>query len=118
LLQELHKDPAKAGQYDYKAVKKWTKSGDIFSKDKLLFPIHVGRQHWIWVMVDRLKKKIQVFDSGGQSRHRKYLEAILQYLNDEHKAKENSPPPDFDQWELVGSTSDTPRQENGKYYLC
>jgi len=77
LLQELHKDPAKAGQYDYKAVKKWTKSGDIFSKDKLLFPIHVGRQHWIWVMVDRLKKKIQVFDSGSQSQHRKYLEAFL-----------------------------------------
>jgi len=48
------------------------------------------------------KKKIQVFDSGGQSRHRKYLEALLQYLNDEHKAKKNSPLPDFYQWELVG----------------
>ena len=35
LLQELHKDPAKAGQYDYKAVKKWTKRCDILSKDKL-----------------------------------------------------------------------------------
>ena len=61
------------------------------------------------------KKRIEIFDSMGGSG-RVYLDALFQYIKDEHMAKKGSPLPDEDQWELVPTQRDTPRQRNG--YDC
>mmetsp|Transcript_41431 Transcript_41431/g.63823 ORF Transcript_41431/g.63823 Transcript_41431/m.63823 type:complete len:95 (-) Transcript_41431:116-400(-) len=42
-----------------------------------------------------------------------YLDSIFRYLQDEHKDKKGSPLPDIDDWQLIPTTSDTPRQRNG-----
>lgn len=45
-----------------------------------------------------------------------YLDALFNYIQDEHIAKKNTPLPDADAWELVPTRGDTPRQRNG--YDC
>ena len=62
------------------------------------------------------KKKIQYYDSfgGGGSR---YLEALLQYFEDEHKAKGYPGTFDRSEWTLVETDmATTPQQQNG--YDC
>uniref|UniRef100_A0A8C6MHS0 SUMO specific peptidase 1 n=1 Tax=Nothobranchius furzeri TaxID=105023 RepID=A0A8C6MHS0_NOTFU len=48
----------------YSAVRRWTKKMDIFSKDILLVPVHLG-VHWCLCVVDFRKKSIMYFDSMG-----------------------------------------------------
>lgn len=54
-------------------VKRWTK------KVKLMFPINVGRQHWICALVEMGQQRIQIYDSSGNrgSRHKRYLDALF-----------------------------------------
>lgn len=48
-------------------VKKWTSRVDIFAKDLLLIPIHLGN-HWAIVVVDMRKKILEFYDSMGSER--------------------------------------------------
>jgi sentrin-specific protease 1 len=103
------------GEYEYSNVKRWSKKvpgKDIFALDKIIFPINMGQMHWICSVIFMAKKKIQIFDSLGSSGQI-YLEALFRYLQDEHVDKKKKPLPDQDQWELIPTTSDTPRQRNG-----
>jgi sentrin-specific protease 1 len=103
------------GEYEYSNVKRWSKKvpgKDIFALDKIIFPINMGQMHWICAVIFMAKKKIQIFDSLGSSGQI-YLEALFRYLQDEHVDKKKKPLPDQDQWELIPTTSDTPRQRNG-----
>mmetsp|Transcript_22688 Transcript_22688/g.53712 ORF Transcript_22688/g.53712 Transcript_22688/m.53712 type:complete len:673 (-) Transcript_22688:1562-3580(-) len=116
LLNEGH--ATKDGQYEYSNVKRWSKKvpgKDLFGLNKILFPINMGNAHWIAACIFMEKKRIEIFDSMGGSG-RVYLDALFQYIKDEHKAKKGSPLPDEDQWELVPTQRDTPRQRNG--YDC
>lgn len=57
------------------------------------------------------KKIIRVYDSfGGPGQH--YLDVLFRYLQDEHQDKKKEPLPDADQWQLICTTRDTPRQNN------
>eukprot|EP00980_Cylindrotheca_fusiformis_P008183 scaffold1734_cov196-Cylindrotheca_fusiformis.AAC.5 len=118
LLNEGHSDPAMDGKYEYRNVKRWSKKvpgKDIFKLDKIFFPINQGQMHWFCGVVFMQEKRIQIFDSMGTGgRH--YLESIFQYLQDEHMDKKKCPLPDIHEWELVGTTRDTPSQRNG--YDC
>ena len=108
-------DATKDGEYEYRNVKRWSKKvpgKDIFALDKIIFPINMGQMHWICAAIFMSKKKIQIFDSMGSSGQM-YLEALMQYLKDEHMDKKKKPLPDEDQWELIPTTRDTPRQRNG-----
>lgn len=115
LLNEGHSNPAMDGKYEYKNVKRWSKKvpgKDIFQLDKIFFPINQGQMHWLCGVVLMQEKKIQIFDSmGSWGEH--YLESLFQYLQDEHMDKKKCPLPDIDEWELVGTTRDTPCQRNG-----
>lgn len=116
LLNEGHH--SRDGQYEYNNVKRWSKKvpgKDIFDLNKILFPINMGNSHWIAACIFMQEKRIEIFDSMGGSG-RVYLQALLQYLDDEHKSKKNCPLPDRDQWELVSTRPETPRQRNG--YDC
>lgn len=105
------------GQYEYRHVKRWSKKvpgKDIFALDKIVFPVNMGNMHWICAVVFMTEKRIRVYDSMGSSG-RRYLEALFHYLKDEHMDKKKKPLPDEDEWELVGTTRDTPQQRNGKW---
>lgn len=116
LLNEGHANPDIDGTYDFKNVKRWSKKvpgKDIFKLNKIIFPINQGTAHWICVVAFMREKRIQVFDSLGGKGHM-YLEAIFRYLQDEHMDKKKSPLPDADDWELIPTRPETPRQLNGE----
>jgi hypothetical protein len=119
LLNEGHANPDMDGTYEYKNVKRWSKKvpgKDIFKLDKVIFPINVQRMHWICAVAFITEKRIQIYDSMGAGGSY-YLDSIFRYLQDEHKDKKGSPLPDIDDWQLVPTTSDAPRQRNGRYHV-
>lgn len=103
------------GTYEYRNVKRWSKKvhgKDIFNLDKILFPINMGNMHWICAAIFIKKKRIEIFDSMGSNGNR-YLDALFNYIQDEHMDKKKCPLPDAESWELVPTQRDTPRQTNG-----
>ena len=69
----------------FEAVKRWTRTKNIFDFDIVLFPIHIPG-HWALVSVDMRNKKISYLDSyydGGKS----VLKTILKYLKDVQEDK-------------------------------
>jgi Ulp1 protease family, C-terminal catalytic domain len=105
------------GVYEYSNVKRWSKKvpgKDIFALDKIVFPVNMDNMHWICAVAFMQEKRIQIYDSMGSSG-KTYLEAIFNYLKDEHMDKKKKPLPDQDQWELISTTRDTPQQRNGTY---
>lgn len=115
LLNEGHANADIEGTYDYRNVKRWSKKvpgKDIFDLDKIIFPINQGNAHWICVVAFIPEKRIQMYDSlGGDGMM--YLEAIFKYLQDEHVDKKKALLPQIDEWQLISTTRDTPRQRNG-----
>jgi len=116
LLNEGHSNPSMAGKYEYRNVKRWSKKvpgKDIFNLDKICFPINQGGMHWVCAVAYMQDKRIHFYDSLG-SDGMDYLEAIMQYVKDEHKDKKKAPLPNDDEWELVPcDPRTTPRQLNG-----
>jgi sentrin-specific protease 1 len=107
------------GKYEYRNVKRWSKKvpgKDIFNLDKILFPINMGNMHWICAAIFMKKKRIEIFDSMGSNGNR-YLDALFNYIQDEHMDKKKTPLPDTDSWHLVPTQRDTPRQTNGTFVL-
>jgi len=103
------------GKYEYRNVKRWSKKvpgKDIFNLDKILFPINMGNMHWICAAIFMKEKRIQIYDSMGSNGNR-YLEALFNYVQDEHMDKKKAPLPDADSWQLIPTQGDTPRQTNG-----
>jgi Ulp1 family protease len=86
---------------------------DIFNLDKIFFPVNVGRTHWVVVVAFMQEKRIQFFDSFGDSG-RDWMEAVFLYIKDEHIDKKKCPLPDEDKWVLVPCVRGTPRQLNGE----
>lgn len=62
---------------------------DIFKHDLIIVPVHLGI-HWCLSMVDFREQKINYLDSMG-GRNQECLDALLQYLRDEHKDKKGQP---------------------------
>ena len=89
---------------------------DIFDLDKIFFPVNYTKYHWACVVIFMGDKRIQYYDSLREATEEtgdKYVEFIRRYLHDEYKHKKGCPMPDQDQWTLVGSSQDTPKQLNG-----
>lgn len=62
---------------------------DIFAHDLMMVPVHLG-VHWCLSLVDFRNKKINYLDSMG-GRNQACLDALLQYLRDEHQDKKAAP---------------------------
>ena len=60
------------------------------------------------------KKLIQNFDRIG-SDGGKYLDAIFCCIEDEHLDKKLTTLPDKNEWELIHTQQETPRQTNGTF---
>jgi len=87
--------------YKYSNVKRWSKAGDLFTYDKVFFPVNIDNSHWCLAVIHMQKKEIQYFDSA-QGSGREYLIHLQRYLQDEHQDKKNAA---FDPsvWKLVPS---------------
>ncbi|KAM4541174.1 sentrin-specific protease 2 [Fundulus diaphanus] len=91
------------------AVKRWTKTVDLFMFDLILVPLHLG-VHWALAVIDLRSKTVRSYDSMGQ-RHDDICNLLLLYLKEEHKAKKGREL-DGAKW-TVGSLKDIPQQKNG-----
>ncbi|NXG07030.1 SENP2 protease, partial [Sakesphorus luctuosus] len=95
----------------YRAVRRWTRGVDLFRQDLILVPIHL-RVHWTLLVIDVRKKTIKYFDSLGQKGD-DICTTLLQYLQEESKAKRNLEL-SASEWTLRSmSPSEIPQQTNG-----
>ena len=104
--------------YNYKAVQRWTsrRKIDLFSFDRILVPMNIGKNHWALGMVDLVDRTVQYYDSLAASTvHASFAEYIRQYLEDEFRDKRKDEEcPDFASFETV--LVEPPQQRNG--YDC
>lgn len=95
----------------YSAVRRWTKKMDIFSKDILLVPVHLG-VHWCLSVVDFRKKAILYFDSMGGNND-EACRILFEYLQQESKDKKGKEL-DTSGWTLRSKKRhEIPQQMNG-----
>lgn len=95
----------------YDRVKRWTKKIDIFAKDLMILPIHLGN-HWCCACIDFRRKRIEYFDSL-HGRNSQIFPCLVAYLTRESKEKNK----DFVESEWVThDPKNIPAQENG--YDC
>lgn len=69
----------------YAAVKRWTRSVDVFSFDILLVPVHCSI-HWCLAAIDFRRRTICFLDSLGED-HMRSLVLLRSYVEDESQAK-------------------------------
>lgn len=93
----------------HSSLKRWTRKVDLFSKDFIIVPVHLGI-HWCMSVIDLKNKSIRYFDSMGSPNH-KCLQVLKQYLQDEHLDKKKTSF-DFSNWSFE-SVKDIPQQTNG-----
>ncbi|KAM8862965.1 sentrin-specific protease 1 isoform 1-T1 [Spinachia spinachia] len=124
LLVERSKDPSlpsvntfntffypKLRSSGYSAVRRWTKKMDIFSKDILLVPVHLG-VHWCLLVVDFRKRAVIYFDSMGGNND-EACRILFEYLQQESKDKKGKVM-DTRGWSLHSKKrNQIPQQMNG-----
>lgn len=124
LLVERSKDPSlpsvntfntfffpKLRSSGYSAVRRWTKRMDIFSKDILLVPVHLG-VHWCLSVIDFRKKAVVYFDSMGGNND-EACRILFEYLQQESKDKKGKVM-DTSGWSLHSKKrNEIPQQMNG-----
>ena len=69
--------------------------------DYLFVPINIDNHHWIFLRINFVERKINLFDSMGSvdPTHRTYMAAMRKYLYDADLENEGSRE-DFDTWKL------------------
>ena len=103
-------------KYDYRQVKRWTRSIDVFDFEKLYFPINVSNSHWTLAVVYMQTRRIQYCDSLLNTTTI-YLTALKRWIQDEHADKKGIPLLNNYEWVVVPCSSETtPKQTNG--YDC
>lgn len=108
----VHKLIDAESKYVYSNVRRWTKSFDVFQSDKIFFPVNLSNTHWTLAVIHMKERYIAYYDSMAGSGS-KYLKALLQWVQDEHKDKKGSDL-DVSEWKLVPCEAEaTPQQLNG-----
>lgn len=97
-------------QAGHSGVKRWTRKVDIFAKDVIPVPVHVGGVHWCMAIIHLKSCTIKYYDSMG-TPNPTILKALEQYLKDESMDKRKRT---FDTSHFeIESVPDVPRQMNG-----
>jgi Ulp1 family protease len=103
--------------YHYRAVQRWTsrKKIDLFSFDRFIVPMNIGRNHWALGLVDLKNKRIRYYDSlAAGTVHTGFAEYMIRYLEDEFRDKKKGEEcPDL---KFVCDPVEPPQQKNG--YDC
>ncbi|XP_030834892.1 sentrin-specific protease 1-like [Strongylocentrotus purpuratus] len=92
----------------FASLRRWTKKVDIFTKDLLLVPVHLG-MHWCLAVVDFRNKSTVFYDSMG-SHNQQCLDAMRDYLKEESLDKRKEIFKE-DGW-TYSSGKDNPQQYN------
>lgn len=104
------------GKYQYANVRRWTRKTDLFSMDKIIIPVHLGK-HWTLCVINLRDKRYEYYDSmGGVATGHKIIKIMKQYIHDESMDKKKQP---FvtDDWEtFIPDRYTLPQQKNG--YDC
>ena len=87
-------------------VHRWVNEVDLFDKELLLMPIHLGT-HWCLATVDFQLQKFCYYDST-LGDNRKCLQLLKNYMGHMYRAKSTT----FSEWPCV-FCKDIPRQLNG-----
>lgn len=97
----------------YESVQRWTRRFDLFAKELILIPVHLG-MHWTMSCIDFKNKHIVYIDSFHQGNS-SCLRALWDYLEAEHMDKKKC---DWDSsgWTSQCLTQGVPKQFNG--YDC
>ncbi len=89
--------------YNYKSVQRWTsrKKIDLFSFDRVIVPMNIGKNHWALGLVDLQEKTIKYYDSLAEGTvHKSFVSYMKQYLCDEWKdKKKDEEMPDFESFD-------------------
>ncbi|XP_017852416.1 sentrin-specific protease 2 [Drosophila busckii] len=97
-------------QTGHGGVRRWTRKVDIFSKDIIPVPVHVGGVHWCMAIIHMKNKTIRYYDSMGKPNH-EVLQALECYLREESLDKRKIP---FDTSGFtVENVPNVPQQTNG-----
>ncbi|KAL7747467.1 hypothetical protein RI367_007223 [Sorochytrium milnesiophthora] len=96
----------------YQKVRRWTKKVDIFRKDYVIFPVHLGN-HWCCGVINFKRKRIEYYDSL-HGHNPAYFQIMREYLAEEMMDKKGQHM-DLSDW-VDYAPSDIPGQENG--YDC
>ncbi|EFA81103.1 sentrin/SUMO-specific protease [Heterostelium album PN500] len=99
--------------YSYQRVKKWTKDFDIFAKQKVCIPVHLGA-HWCLAVINFVDKRFEYYDSllGDNSQ---CLTKLRRYLEDEMNDKSKKGVINLSEFTDY-TPKDIPVQQNG--YDC
>ena len=102
--------------YNYKSVQRWTsrKKIDLFSLDRFIVPMNIGRNHWALGLVDLNTKRVRYYDSlAAGTVHTAFAQFMLKYLEDEFKDKRKGEEcPQFSS-EFTVDPVEPPQQRNG-----
>ncbi|KAK9702297.1 hypothetical protein K7432_011302, partial [Basidiobolus ranarum] len=99
-------------EHGYPKVQRWTRKVDLFSKELVIIPIHLG-VHWCCAIINNKLKRFEYYDPLLSSNSR-CLKALRNYLKEEAKSKKIL---DFDLSKWANYTpKKIPSQENG--YDC
>ncbi|XP_034489618.1 sentrin-specific protease [Drosophila innubila] len=97
-------------QNGHSAVKRWTRKVDLFSKDIIPVPVHVGGVHWCMAIIHMKNKTIRYYDSMGKP-NQMVLNALETYLREESLDKRKLP---FDTSDFkIENVQNVPQQTNG-----
>ncbi|KAF9533707.1 hypothetical protein CPB83DRAFT_939663 [Crepidotus variabilis] len=91
-------------------LRSWTKNHNIFSLDRLLFPINHSNVHWTAASINFVEKRIESYDSSDNTYHARF-KILRQYLDAEHWDKRFQPF-DFEGWTNY-THPNQPLQNNG-----
>lgn len=99
----------------YNLVKGRAKNVNLFSKEILLFPVHIpppinGIGHWALIVVKPKLQLIRTLDSLGNSQT-KYMEIVKKFMTAEAAQKKVLIHEDI--WLICGNPEGCPRQTNG-----
>lgn len=83
--------------------------------EKVIFPINLSNTHWVLGAIYIQKKEIHYYDSMSGSG-KKFLDAMLQWIVDEGREKKQITI-DKNEWKLISSHRETPRQNNGTHWI-
>ena len=98
------------GAYCYSNVKRWTRKIDVFSMDKVFFPVNIANTHWALAVVWVSRKQIRYFDSmSGAGKG--YVEGLRRWLAEERKERKGEVL-SLEDW-TCGSMRGIPQQQNG-----
>ncbi|MBN3291121.1 SENP1 protease, partial [Polypterus senegalus] len=95
----------------YQAVRRWTKGMDIFEKDVIFVPLHLG-VHWCLAVVDFRVKEVKYYDSTYR-RNDDICWILLHYLKEEYKFKKKEDLHIY-KWTVTSAKpGEVPQQMNG-----